>query len=151
LVSHVPSQIDEFNDRSFDDLKKTDIAKKPLEDEGFSGALIPSYNEEDNQSDDDIDKFCLVGRCRWDIDCWFFHKEPIYDTDSESLMMEGTNLHFPFSASLEDNFMRYENSYSDFISLDLGQPKDVEVDGALVVILGQHSFDFSREKDVLTS
>jgi len=75
-----------------------------------------------------------------------FHKEPIYDTNKDSLMMEGTNLYLPFSASMENNFMRYENSYSDFISLDLGHPKDVEIDGALV--LGQHSSNFSRENDV---
>jgi hypothetical protein len=49
-----------------------------------------------------------------------FHKEPIYDISSESLMTESTNLHFMFSISMEDNFMRYKNSYLDLISFDLG-------------------------------
>jgi len=45
--------------------------------------------------------------------------------------------------------MRYEDNYSDFVSLDLGQPKDVEVDGTFSMVVGQQLFNFSREKDVL--
>lgn len=69
---------------------------------------------------------------------------------SESFMVEGKELlHFPFPTNLEDNFMSYRDNDLDFVSLDLGKPKDVEVDKALSIVVGHHSFGLSRDNDVL--
>lgn len=79
----------------------------------------------------------------------YFHGNHIYDTDSENLMVEGMNQHLPFPINFEDNFMTYDKKDSDFVSFDLGQPKNVEVVGALFIVVGQHLFNFSREKNLL--
>ena len=46
LVSHIPLQVCEFNDESFDDLKREDFIKKLFEGEELSSAPSPSCEEE---------------------------------------------------------------------------------------------------------
>jgi hypothetical protein len=131
-------------------LKRIHLEEKPLEDEDFLGVPILSCDEKrGEQKHDDISRKFLVGKHRWDMDCWFFHGDPIYDTNNEILMARGADLHLPFPISLEDNFMRYGKNYSYFVSLDLGQLKDVEVDGALSIVVAQYPFHFSRKRDLL--
>lgn len=30
-----------------------------------------------SQEDDDVDTLFVIGRHRWDVDCWFLHEDPI--------------------------------------------------------------------------
>jgi hypothetical protein len=68
--------------------------------------------------------FAWIGRHRWDRIAWYFLKDPIYDSDSESF--------------------RAENS--DFMSI--GQPKNMEVCHALFSI-DQHPYIFNKEESLL--
>lgn len=45
LVSHIPPQVFECNDESFDDLKGVDFVEKPLEVKIFLGAPTASCEE----------------------------------------------------------------------------------------------------------
>lgn len=45
--------------------------------------------------------------------------------------------------------MRHENNHAEFVSLDLGKPKDVDVNGALSIVVAQHPFHFYKKKDWL--
>jgi hypothetical protein len=75
----------------------------------------------------------------WDVDSWFTHGDPIYDTKSEILMEEDINLHLPFPISIGSHFMVHEEDIADPISFDLGQPKDVEVCDASSIV-DQHPY-----------
>lgn len=56
MVSFVPIQTSEFNDWSFDDLKRINFIENPLENEDFSNVMYPSCEEEhQNQYYEDID------------------------------------------------------------------------------------------------
>ena len=97
---------------------------------------------------DDIGTLCLVGRHRWDMDCCFFHGHSMYETNSESVMAKSKDLHHPFPVDYDENFLNYEKNNSSSISLDLGQPMDVEVGGSLSIVVSQHPFLFSRDRNL---
>ena len=58
LVCHIPFQVSEFNDESFDDLKGENFVEKPLECEEFLGSPSPSCEEDHGSQDyENIDSF----------------------------------------------------------------------------------------------
>jgi hypothetical protein len=124
----VPFQISEFNDEFLDDLKRIDVVEKPLEDENIACASTSSCDKQyGSQDDDDVGTLFVISGHRWDVDHWFLHGDPIYDTDSESLIEENLNWHSPHPISIGSHFMEHEENISNPILFNFGQPKDVEV------------------------
>lgn len=110
LVSHmdIPFQFFEYDD-SFDFWKRLDLASKTLVDEEIRDAFIVSCEEKGGNKDHDgIGTFYLIGRCKWEVDCWFIYGDLIYDTDSESLMVEDTYLRLNFLVNLKCELMNNE-------------------------------------------
>jgi hypothetical protein len=61
MVSHIPFQISEFSDESFDDLER-------------GGGVVEKPLEHGIQEDEDISSLFLIGSHRWDVYHWFLHE-----------------------------------------------------------------------------
>jgi hypothetical protein len=70
-------------------MKRIDVVDKPLEEQEIAGTSISSCDEKHgSQKDDDVGTPFVIGRHRWDVNCWFIHGDLIYDTQGESSMEE---------------------------------------------------------------
>jgi hypothetical protein len=73
MVSYTPFQV--FDVASFHDLESEEVLEEPLD------ALDPScYNKGDDVIEN-IDDFIHVGRRKWDMSCFGFSGDPIYDIE----------------------------------------------------------------------
>jgi hypothetical protein len=72
LICYTPFQDFEFYDTSFSNLEKENLMEKPLFDE-----------EHDNKEIENIDALLHIERHKWDISCFYFDGDPIYDTDDD--------------------------------------------------------------------
>jgi hypothetical protein len=106
LVSCTPFQVFEFYDASFDDLESEEFLEKPLDLVNFS------FDEEhDGHEIENIDDLLHIERHKWDISCFHFDGDPIYDIDDDSrvkiaelLPLEQPSLANAFSENCMINF-----------------------------------------------
>jgi hypothetical protein len=75
VVSTTLFQVFDSYDASFHDLESEEFFEEPLDVVDFS------CNEE---HDDCMDDFIHIGRRRWDMSCFSFDGDPIYDIDDDS-------------------------------------------------------------------
>jgi hypothetical protein len=105
MVSCTPFQVFDFCDASFDDLESEEFLEKPLDLVNFS------FDEEhDDHKIENIDDFLHIGRHKWDMSCFHFDGDPIYDIDDDS-RVKSAEL-FPleqpsFSENFHDHFQPY--------------------------------------------
>jgi hypothetical protein len=60
-------------DASFHDLESQEVLEEPLDVVSFSS---------NKEHDDCIDDFIHVGRRRWDVSCFYFDGDPLYEDDN---------------------------------------------------------------------
>jgi len=53
-----------------------------------------------NKNHDGLDTLCLVRKHKWDIDFHYINGDPIYDKESESLIIEEMDVHLSFQSTL---------------------------------------------------
>jgi hypothetical protein len=73
MVIYNPSQV--FDVVSFHDSESEYVIEEPLD------ALNPSWYNESNDVIENIDDFIDVGRCKWDMTCYGFNGDTIYDIE----------------------------------------------------------------------
>jgi hypothetical protein len=73
MVSCTLFQAFDSYDASFHDLESQEVLEEPLDVVSFSS---------NKEHDDCIDDFIHVGRRRWDVSCFYFDGDPLYEDDN---------------------------------------------------------------------
>jgi hypothetical protein len=76
---------------------------------------MKSWNDPRIHLDDHIYYFIQIGRCRWDLGCFIFYEDPIYDIEGTSRIKDTK------SVSSEDFFLHPDGPY-------MCQPDDMVTD-----------------------
>jgi hypothetical protein len=107
VVSYTPFQV--FDVDAFHEWESEDVLEEPLD------TLVPScYNESDDVINN-IDEFIHVGRCKWDVTCYGFNGDPIYDIEGHFQLLP---LEQPYVIATDSDVWKQED---DMIT-DLFQP-----------------------------